>query len=257
MCHHIKPDSVDSYLSGICQQLKTYFPDVRKARNSPLVKRTLHGCKCLRGSPTNRKRALTLDDLSIVISHYQQSNSHDDRLFVAMLLTGFFALMRLGELTFPDNVALRDWRKVTKRASVLLFNNRYSFFLPAHKADRLFEGNRIIVMRHQIRHDPLFHFQSYMQSRDSLFPLASPLWLTKDGQVPTRSFFIRRLRQFFTTDVAGQSMRAGGATSLAENGAPPSIIQGMGRWASESFNIYVRKSPVLIHALLYARNNRQ
>ena len=29
MCHHIKTDSVDTYLSGICQQLEPYFPSVR------------------------------------------------------------------------------------------------------------------------------------------------------------------------------------------------------------------------------------
>lgn len=28
MCFHIKPDSVDTYLSGICQQLEPFFPDV-------------------------------------------------------------------------------------------------------------------------------------------------------------------------------------------------------------------------------------
>ena len=39
--HYIKPDSVDSYLSGIAHQLEPFFPDVRKARSSPLVKRTL------------------------------------------------------------------------------------------------------------------------------------------------------------------------------------------------------------------------
>ena len=50
-------------------------------------------------------------------------------------------------------------------------------------------------------------------------------------------------------------MRTGGATSLAENGAPPSIIQGIGRWTSDTFTVYIRKSPVLIHALLYARDN--
>lgn len=39
--HYIKPDSVDSYLSGIAHQLELFFPDVRKACSSPLVKRTL------------------------------------------------------------------------------------------------------------------------------------------------------------------------------------------------------------------------
>jgi hypothetical protein len=55
MLHHIKPNSVDTYLSGICQQLKPYFPNICKARKSRLVHRTLQGCKRLRGTPTLRK----------------------------------------------------------------------------------------------------------------------------------------------------------------------------------------------------------
>ena len=34
---HIKPDSVNSYLSGICRQLEPFFGDVRRNRNSLLV----------------------------------------------------------------------------------------------------------------------------------------------------------------------------------------------------------------------------
>ncbi|KAF8226878.1 hypothetical protein L208DRAFT_1406309 [Tricholoma matsutake] len=55
MCHHIKPDSMDTYLSGICQQLEPYFPHVREIRRSRLVHPTLQGCKHLRGTPTIRK----------------------------------------------------------------------------------------------------------------------------------------------------------------------------------------------------------
>src|SRR5882762_3351315 len=82
MCHHIKPDSVDTYLSGICQQLEPYFPSVRDIHKSILCKRTLTGCKRLRGVPTKRKRALTMDDLLIVVNHYFGAPSHDDLLFV-------------------------------------------------------------------------------------------------------------------------------------------------------------------------------
>ncbi|KIJ94651.1 hypothetical protein K443DRAFT_110073, partial [Laccaria amethystina LaAM-08-1] len=49
------------------------------------------------------------------------------------------------------------------------------------------------------------------------------------------------------------SLRAGGATSLAENGVPPSIIQAIGRWPSDAFKIYILKSPVLIQALLFGQ----
>ena len=195
MSFHIKPDSVDTYLSGICQQLEPYFPDIRKNRKSPLVQRTLEGCKRIRAIPTSRKRALTMDNLCYVVAYYADSTDHDDLLFVAQLLVGFFALMRLGELTYPDNKKLRNPLKVTKRTTVLISDDFFQFFLPGHKADKFFEGNMIVLSRlPQSQIDTYRHFQAYLMSRDKLFPLSSPLWLRRDGTIPTRSFFIRRLR---------------------------------------------------------------
>jgi hypothetical protein len=253
MCYHIKPDSVDSYLSGICHQLEPYFPSVRTIRNSVICKRTLAGCKRLRGVPTNRKRALTMDDLNVVIRHYSDSHSHDDLLFVSQLLTGFFALMRLGELAVSDDRSIVDHRKITSRTSIRISDNDYRFFLPSHKADRTFEGNTIIIQRHNLTIDPLSWFKKYLSSRDQLFPFSSDLWLRADGSRPSCSFFIRRMKSFFSSDVAGQSMRTGVATSLAENGIPPHLIQAIGRWASPAFQIYIRKNPVLLQALLFGR----
>ena len=91
--HHISPKSVSSYLSGICQQLEPYFPGIREAHCSPLVKRTLKGCLRLKGTAAKRKQALTLQDLAMVLNSLQNSTNHDDTLFVAMLFTGFFALL--------------------------------------------------------------------------------------------------------------------------------------------------------------------
>ena len=253
MCHHIKPDSVDTYLSGICQQLEPYYPSVREIRKSIICKRTLAGCKRARGTPTNHKRALTLHDLQIVIDHYATSTSHDDLLFLSQLLTGFFALMRLGELTISDDKSLFDHRKITSRTSVSLSNNDYRFFLPSHKADKFFEGNTVIVQHHVGQIDPLSFFKRYLKSRDNLFPFLPDLWLRADGSRPSRSFFIRRMRLFFSEDIGGQSMRAGGATSLAENGVTPHLIQAIGRWASSAFQIYIRKNAVLLQALLFGR----
>ncbi|KAF7328038.1 RNase H domain-containing protein [Mycena kentingensis (nom. inval.)] len=45
--HHIKPKSVDSYLSGICQQLEPLVPNVRAMRKSLLVSRALKGAQRL------------------------------------------------------------------------------------------------------------------------------------------------------------------------------------------------------------------
>ena len=112
--HHISPRSVSTYLSGIVQQLEPFHPLIREIRNSKLVQRTLQGCLKIHAQPTRRKRALSVSDLSTVVNHYQNTPpSHDNLLFVSMLLTGFFSLMRLGEMAFPDDKQIQDWRKVS------------------------------------------------------------------------------------------------------------------------------------------------
>jgi len=253
MSHHTKPASVATYLSGICQQLKPYFPNIHSACNSALVHHTLQGCKCLHAVPTSCKHALTLDDLHTVVNSLQTLNDYDDRLFLAQLLTGFFVLLCLGEMTYPDDPKLCDPKKVTKHNSVQVYDTSFQFFLPGNKANRFFEGNKIIVCKNSREFNPHKFFTAYFHVQDKKFPLSSPLWLTSKGAVPTCSFFIKHLWHFFHSDTAGQSLWAGGTTSLAENGVPPSNIQAIGRWASNTFKIYIRKNPVLIQALLFGQ----
>ncbi|KAF9052275.1 hypothetical protein BDZ89DRAFT_1088428 [Hymenopellis radicata] len=166
MSAHINPRSVGTYLSGVCNKLEPYFPEVRANRASHLVKRSLAGC-------------------------LKRDSSHDDILFVAMLCTGFCGLLRLGELSVPDNKKIRDYRKCSTRASVSWDDSGYGFELPYHKADRFFEGNKIKIIRR------------------------------------------------------------GGATAMAEDGCAPHLIQAAGRWASDTFQIYIRKNPVVLQAMLF------
>ncbi|KAF9030108.1 hypothetical protein BDZ89DRAFT_1245282, partial [Hymenopellis radicata] len=42
-----------------------------------------------------------------------------------------------------------------------------------------------------------------------------------------------------------------GATAMAEDGSPPHLIQAAGRWASDTFQIYIRKNPIVLQALLF------
>ncbi|KAF8545848.1 hypothetical protein OG21DRAFT_1518487, partial [Imleria badia] len=90
--------SVVVYLAGICNCLESEFPDVRQHRTHPLT-------------------AL-----------------HDDLLFATLVATGFYVLMCLGELVWPDTVALQSFRKVILRFSLRIDHNSYSFTLPTHKS---------------------------------------------------------------------------------------------------------------------------
>src|ERR1700678_1440270 len=251
MSHYIKPNSVGSYLSGVCSQLETFFPNVRVHRHHWLVTKTLAGCHKMFPSAVSCKCAVTRSELATITQSYIHSISYDDTIFLGILMTGFHGLMCLGELTWPDNVKLRDYRKVIMRSSVLVEPKSYQFTWQGHKADRLFEGNIVLIQSTDLPDDPWAPFTRYLSLRDHLFPFRAELWLTERGSIPTRAWFLRILYQHLSGDIGGQSLRASGATAFAEAGVPPHLVQAIGRWKSSAFEIYIRKHPVLLAAFLY------
>lgn len=255
MSHHIQPASVSAYLSGICNGLEPYFPAVRAARTSSIVSRSLAGMRKLRGASTPRqKRALSEDDLNSLLAAYSPP-SHDNLLFLSMLLTGFSALLRLGEMTISNSPSKRTSKKIVCRHTLHFLPDQFSFQLPFHKADRFYQGSKIIVLRKPHSPlDPVSLMERYVSSRDTLFPFHPELWLTSHGFSPTSAWFVSRLQATLGDNVGGHSLRSGGATSLALAGVPDNAIQGMGRWSSDAFRVYIRKHPVVLQALIHGRH---
>src|SRR5882724_12631694 len=237
MCHHISPKSVTAYLSGICNSLKPHFP------------------KKLRGGQTVRRRCpLTEEDLIALFTRFD-TGDYDDCLFLAIVLCGFHALLRVGELTEPDQAARRSFVKTSLRNSLKLLTDVFSYHLPYHKGDRFYQGN--IVMVHSIPISPrcpVACMTRYVGHRDAQFPLLPELWLTSSGEHLSYSWVISCLRLTLDEEVGGHSLHSGGATSLALAGVSDNTIQSMGRWVSDMFRIYIRKHPVLLHALLHNKS---
>ena len=256
MAHHIKPKSVSSYLSGICNQLEPFFPDVRSHRRHWLVTKTLIGCRKMLPSSTTQKRPISRTELTDVAQRYAASTSFDNTLFLAILLTRFHGLLRLGELTWPDNSNLRDYRKVIMRSTVQVYPKSFQFTLRGHKADRLFEGSHILIQSTELGDDALCPFTKFLAMCDRLFPLRPELWLTENGSIPTRTWFLKRFHRHFPGNVDSHSLRAGGATALAQASIPPHMIQAIGRWSSEAFQIYIRQHPVVLASHLYGSTSR-
>ncbi|KAJ3850663.1 hypothetical protein EV368DRAFT_6185, partial [Lentinula lateritia] len=222
MSHYISSNLVDSYLSGITNQLEPYFPHVCEAHKSPLISHTLKGCKRLRGKPVTRKLPFSHTQIQLAIDQIFSSSSFDNLLWTVMLATSFYGLLRLAEMTIKDNPKLRNPRKYTQRLSAQISDNFYSFLLLTHKANTMFQGNRVLINNRNARQ----LFINYLAQRDSKFPINPYLWLRENRTVPTRCWFMTQLRNLFPDrDFTGQSMRAGGATALAEDGAPPHVIQ--------------------------------
>jgi hypothetical protein len=201
MAHHISTKSLQSYLSGIISSIEHLFPEAWTARNAALIKRTLQGCMRIHPRETHRKRALMYSDLDFLLARLTNTSSWDDILFTTIVLTGFYGVMRLGELVYPDAVTSRNILKVIKRRTLELKPDRYQFHLPAHKADRFFEGSLVLIQASDTTLNPLPVFLRYIKLRDERFLHHTPLFLRHDSSIPHRSWFIKRIKDIFPDNI--------------------------------------------------------
>ncbi|KAG2341579.1 hypothetical protein BDR05DRAFT_887941 [Suillus weaverae] len=207
--------------------------------------------QCL-SKPVQRKQPLTLDDLALVMDTLTMLTTYNDALFVAILVTGFKTLQHLAELCWPNTKKHQSYRKVPLRHSLTLTNTSASYTLPHHKSSTLGVGCEILSLEEpRACVDPLKVFCRYVSACDDLFPHHPHLWLTGQGTIPTRAWFMRYLRCFFPPSISGHLMRAGGATALAATGVAPALIQAAGRWSLDEFQKYIRKHPFLLHLLIH------
>jgi len=212
------------------------------------------GMKKLRGfTGTHRKQALTEEDLHALLD-LSTSNNLDDLVFNSIVFSLFHALLRLGETTQSDNPTKCSFRKVTLHHSVKLTPSTFSLVLPTHKADHFYEGSTILIESRTGCLCPHRPFVNYLTARDARFPLHAPLWLRSTGDVPTYSWVVSRLKHALGTDVAGHSLRSGGATTLALAGTPDDHIQAHGRWSSNAYHVYIRKHPIMMQSLLHGHS---
>jgi hypothetical protein len=254
MCPHINPKSISAYLSGICSMLEPHFPSIRKTHHDTLMKCSLARMKKLHGGTgPNRKCPLSEDDLHLLLRKYDTSE-YNDKLFLVILLTGFHRLMCLSELTQPNAKARRLFSKLTMQHTLKIMPATFSFHLPYHKGDHFFEGNTILIeAQTNSLVCPHKHLSSYIANCDHRFPLYPELWLTTASNIPTYSWFVKRLQNILGSNVAGHLLKSGGATALALMGVCNDLIQAINRWASDVFQIYIQKHPVLLQALIHGK----
>jgi hypothetical protein len=245
MSKFIKPSSLNTYLSGIVHRLRAFFPNVGDIRNNDHLRDVLRGLHRQHGTTVSCKAPITFSDLNHVFTLYQQ-RSFDDVLFLALLSVGFFGLLRLGEITDPNDQRLLNRRKTIRRHSLSFTDSTAEFILPASKTDRFFAGNIVLLKSNHNNNDPVAILRQYINHRDELFPASPWLWLTSQGQCPTRRWFLNRFHLHFDNNYGGHSLHAGGATLLAQHHVSFDVIQTLGRWSSDAFRIYIRTHPALL-----------
>lgn len=242
----ISPRTIKAYLSGIASAFSKSVPGITDITNSKAVRDVLKGCKRQFSTPVLRKEPLCMQDLARVYS--TMTNGFDDTLFFAMLVSGFHALHRLGEITVPDNAKALDERKVIRRTSLFMSacGGFLRYTLPYNKSDPFFLGSTVILSKCQVAGAcPVEAMLRYLKLRDVYFLTSPFLFLNSKGRHPSRAWFLSKFRLYFSKEKSGHSMRSGGASALARAGFPLDYIQDIGRWSSEAFKTYVRDHPIM------------
>ncbi|KZP33828.1 hypothetical protein FIBSPDRAFT_718620, partial [Athelia psychrophila] len=218
------------YLTGARHFLEDIYPHFEKSRAHPLVQATIAGSKKIRADPVTRKLPLRPNHLAAFVLKARHSGLYDDFLFSVIISCCFYACHRSGELVAKKS--LLDWRKIIKRSSLHLDNNRAGYRLPYHKADRFYRGTDILFTSQSVA-DPVSLLREYVSRRDQLHGGAPALFVREDGSLPTRTWFDAKFHTLLDRTYGGHSGRAGGATFYASLGLTEDIIQALGRWSSQ------------------------
>lgn len=235
---------VATVLSGLAFYFKERMDNWDAVRSHPSVSNASRATRLLPHAETKRAPPLRPDHLSSLFRlAFADDSTYDNLLVLAIAVAGFGGLMRLGELVGEPVTEFFDARKVVKRNSVIVEpGESFSFVLPFHKGDKFFEGSTVGLVKEGSVDE--FNFVRVMHTfvieRDKRVPLSATfLFVKEDGSQPSRRWFLKRLAEVDPL-LTGHSLRAGGATFLANRGIANELIMQLGRWSSSAFRIYLR-----------------
>lgn len=259
----VAPSTVRSYVTALntAHELAGH-PMPTRGQDHPLVDRIFRGIK-RRHTAEHVKAVRRPIDTALLarirsVLPLQQSGpvARTARMLYAAMCTGTCGLLRVAEFAHDRSkshyrtLQLSDLTFIcsdgeTRFAHVPLHANagiKYArLFLPASKTDPFRLGVHVLISAplaiNALRSYLLVHPRRTL-STAALFEYAS-------GTALGRSDLIRCMRACITAlglpaaEYAGHSFRRGGASSLAAAGAPPHLIQALGRWTSDCYRLYI------------------
>lgn len=148
----------------------------------------------------------------------------------------------MGKLIIKNDLRLFDWRKIIKRGTCHVDNNKAQYTLPYHKADATYKGLDIILLSQDIA-DPVSLLQLYLSCCDARHGTHPALFITAAGTHPSRNWFNGRFFCLLGKEYGGQPCCSGGITFYASLGLDEDILMGLGRWSSQAWKLYLRDHP--------------
>ena len=269
----IKANTMRDYLSGVKHYLRVSLVDIRQLQH-PLVSQALQGVVVLRRVETVKAGARKRIPFTCVVvmhgvSKVFTSESAQDKLFNISMKIQLVTLLRVSEMVITAEDHYLRAQDVSFEVSVYTVEcilefvwvscsevYRYSrsqivsvsYYVRSAKNDQDGEGYKYNFRADSV--EPTAAFNIVLDLYDwAVFakPIGSEIFLSQHGGIKlsysTYSSALKRVATSLGLDVSRvstHSPRIGGATEMAAAGLPDHVIQGMGRWKSPAFLVYIR-----------------
>ena len=204
--------------------------------NNILVKKSLVGIKNVSTSKV-QSRPLPRELLDEIIQKAEGilPDSFTNCLFQSMVSLGFYALLRVGEMTRSHNCLQLD--------DILAMESSLQITFRTYKHSKGQAATIQVKSRSPSTSCPVYLLHQYLHLRGKK---AGALFLKEDGKIPSRLEFWEWLQTVIKAcgvppNVYNtHSLRKGGATNMARSGHTEEQIRLYGRWKSSAYKQYIR-----------------
>ena len=224
--------------------------------DAPLLHLLLRGIKRTKGLSSRRRLPITMSvmrQLKEALATDPRITSRDKLMLWSAFTLAFFAFLRSSEFTSPSSTRFNSRVHLCFSDISFTTTGSLSLQLKTSKTDPFRKGCLITVAPSGRSVCAVRAIRRYLDHQPPRS--ASPLYFFSTGQFLTRNKVTSILRLqlhrlgFATESYASHSFRIGAATTAAEAGLPPWLIQTLGRWSSTCYTQYIRTPASILHAV--------
>ena len=245
----LKHSSIKVYLSAVRSlHIEMGFAD--PLANSLRLQRVVRGIKRVQGLSVTPRLPVT-KDIMLVIYRSLDFQVFDHIMFWAACTLAYFGFLRSSEFTTPNSSAFSSAVHVTLQDVAFDSHKDPScvrVFIKASKTDPFRKGCYIHIGQGREPLCAIAALSKYLQCRGDVH---GPLFVRRGGAPLSRALLTDWLRGIVTSagldgNYSSHSFRIGAATMAGKNGVPDHIIQSLGRWTSNAYQMYIRTAPEVL-----------
>lgn len=244
LAQSIRHSSIKVYLSAVRSlHIDLGFSD--PLVNCLRLQRVVRGIKRVQGDSSANSRLPVTDTIMLVIYQALNMSIPDHLMFWSACTLAYFGFLRSSEFTVPSlstfspeiHLALGDLA-----VDSLSSPSCMRICIKASKTDPFRKGCFIHIGRGK---PPLCALQAMVNFLSVRGQTAGPLFMFVDGRPLSRVILTEWLRNIISSaglegNYSSHSFRIGAATVAARKGIPDHLIQTLGRWNSNAYQLYIR-----------------